>query len=44
MASAAALVIAEAEEIVEIGAIDPNDVHTLSIFVNFLVKAERLDG
>jgi acetate CoA/acetoacetate CoA-transferase alpha subunit len=44
MATAAALVIAEAEEIVEIGEIDPNDVHTLSIFVNFLVKAERLDG
>jgi acetate CoA/acetoacetate CoA-transferase alpha subunit len=43
MATAAALVIAEVEEIVETGAIDPNDIHTPSIFVNFLVKAEQLD-
>lgn len=43
MATAAALVIAEAEEIVEIGEIDPNDVHTPSIFVDVLVKAERLE-
>jgi len=43
MASAAAVVIAEAEEIVEIGAIDPNEVHTPSVFVDFLVKAERLE-
>ena len=40
MAAAASLVIAEVEEIVEIGGIDPNAVHTPSIFVNFLVKAE----
>jgi len=43
MATAAALVIAEVEEIVEIGEIDPNHVHTPSIFVDFLVKAEKLD-
>jgi len=43
MATAAALVIAEVEEIVEIGEIDPNDVHTPSIFVDFLVKAEQLE-
>jgi len=43
MATAAALVIAEVEEIVEIGDIDPNQVHTPSIFVDFLVKAEQLD-
>ena len=42
MATAAALVIAEVEEIVEIGEIDPNDVHTPSIFVNFLVLADQL--
>jgi len=42
MATAAALVIAEVEDIVEIGQIDPNDVHTPSIFVDFLVKAEQL--
>ena len=43
MATAAAIVIAEVEEIVEIGEIDPNQVHTPSIFVNFLVKTELLD-
>ncbi len=43
MATAASLVIAEVEEIVEIGEIDPDHVHTPSIFVDFLVKAERLD-
>ena len=43
MATAAALVIAEVEEIVEIGEIDPNHVHTPSIFVDFLVLAERLE-
>ena len=40
MAAAASLVIAEVEEIVEIGELDPNTVNTPSIFVNFLVKAE----
>jgi acetate CoA/acetoacetate CoA-transferase alpha subunit len=43
MATAAELVIAEAEEIVEVGELDPNQVHTPSIFVDFLVKAERLE-
>ncbi|MFZ2956684.1 MAG: CoA transferase subunit A [Candidatus Ozemobacteraceae bacterium] len=43
MATAAAVVIAEVEEIVETGEIDPNNVHTPSIFVDFLVKAEQLD-
>lgn len=43
MATAAAIVIAEVEEIVEIGEIDPNQVHTPSIFVNFLVKTELFD-
>jgi acetate CoA/acetoacetate CoA-transferase alpha subunit len=43
MATAAALVIAEVEEIVEIGEIDPDDVHTPSIFVDFLVKSEILN-
>lgn len=44
MATAAAIVIAEVEEIVEIGEINPNDVHTSSIFVDFLVKAEQLES
>jgi acetate CoA/acetoacetate CoA-transferase alpha subunit len=43
MATAADLVVVEAEEIVEIGEIDPEAVHTPSIFVDFLVKAEQLD-
>jgi len=42
MATAATLVIAEAEEIVEIGEINPNDVHTPSIFIDFLVRTEQL--
>jgi acetate CoA/acetoacetate CoA-transferase alpha subunit len=41
MATACALVIAEVEEIVEIGDIDPDDVHTPSIFVDYLVKARE---
>jgi len=43
MATAADLVIAEVEELVEVGALDPNHVHTASIFVDFLVRAERLE-
>ena len=43
MAAAAELVIAEVEEIVEIGDIDPNHVHTPSILIDFLVKAEQLE-
>jgi acetate CoA/acetoacetate CoA-transferase alpha subunit len=44
MAMAASVVIAEAEEIVEVGEIDPNEVHTASIFVDFLVKSEQTEG
>lgn len=44
MATAAAIVVAEVEEIVEIGGIDPDQVHTPSIFVDFLVMAEKLDA
>ncbi len=40
MATACELVIVEAEEIVEIGAIDPDHVHTASIFVDFIVQAQ----
>ena len=43
MATAGAIVIAEVEEIVETGEIDPNDIHTPSIFVDLLVKAVQLD-
>ncbi|MDK2866678.1 MAG: acetate CoA/acetoacetate CoA-transferase alpha subunit [Clostridiales bacterium] len=41
MATAAELVIAEVDEIVEIGEINPNDVMTPGIFVNFIVKGGR---
>ena len=39
MAMACKTVIAEVEEIVEIGQIDPDQVHTPSILVDYLVKA-----
>ena len=39
MASAAKLVIAEVKEIVPIGSIDPDQVHTPAIFVDYLVRA-----
>lgn len=39
MAMACKTVIAEVEEIVEIGGIDPDQVHTPSIFVDYLVRA-----
>jgi 3-oxoacid CoA-transferase len=40
MATAADLVIAEVEEIVAIGELDPNCIHTQSCFVDFLVQAK----
>lgn len=40
MATSCAVVIAEVEELVEIGTIDPDQVHTPSIFVDYIVKAE----
>jgi acetate CoA/acetoacetate CoA-transferase alpha subunit len=43
MASACALVIAEVEEIVAIGEIDPDQVHTPSIFVDYLVRARGIE-
>lgn len=39
IATAADLVIAEVEEIVEVGEIDPNCVHTPGCFIDFLVQA-----
>ena len=39
MATAADLVIAEVEEIVPVGDIDPNQVHTPGCFVDYLVQA-----
>jgi len=37
MATACKLVIAEVEELVEIGEIDPDQVHTASIFIDYIV-------
>lgn len=44
MAMAASTVIAEVEEIVEVGEIDPDHVMTPSIFVDYLVKGGNIDG
>jgi len=41
MATACKLVIAEVEEIVEIGELDPDQVHTPCIFVDYLVLAGK---
>lgn len=40
MATAADIVIAEVEEIVPVGAIDPNFIHTPGCFVDYLVEAK----
>jgi acetate CoA/acetoacetate CoA-transferase alpha subunit len=42
MATAADLVIAEAEQVVEIGQIPPDQVHTPGAFVDHVVKIEAL--
>ncbi|HBF7769385.1 TPA: CoA transferase subunit A [Clostridioides difficile] len=42
MASAAKITIVEADEIVEIGDIDPNEVNTPGIFVNYIVEGGNL--
>lgn len=41
MATAADTVIVEAEELVEVGGINPNDVMTPSIFVDYIVGGEK---
>jgi 3-oxoacid CoA-transferase len=41
MATAAKVVIAEVDEIVEAGEIDPNFVHTPGIYVDFIVKSKQ---
>lgn len=40
MATAAAVTIVQAEEIVEVGELDPDHIHTPSVFVNYIVKGE----
>lgn len=41
MATAAELVIVEAEELVEVGEIDPSNVMTPGIFVDYIVKEDK---
>ncbi len=43
MATAATLVIAEVEEIVDTGMLDPDSIHTPSLFVDYLVCADKLE-
>jgi 3-oxoacid CoA-transferase subunit A len=43
MASAGKITIAEVEELVEPGEIDPNQVHTPGIYVNRIIKGESYD-
>lgn len=43
-ATAAKVVIVEAEEIVEVGEIDPNSIHTPGCFVDFLVQASLTEA
>lgn len=43
MATAAKITIAEVEELVEVGELEPNQVHTPSIFVKRVVKGEIYD-
>ena len=44
MASAADTTIAEAQEIVEVGGIDPDAVHTPGVFVQYIVRGGALNG
>ena len=39
MATAAEVVVAEVEEIVPVGSLDPNQIHTPGLFVDYLVQA-----
>jgi acyl CoA:acetate/3-ketoacid CoA transferase len=43
MATAAKCVIVEAEEIVEEGELDPNNIHVSGVYVDKVIKAELLE-
>jgi 3-oxoacid CoA-transferase subunit A len=43
MATAADYVVAEVEELVELGALDPDQVHTPGIFVNAILQGEKYE-
>jgi acetate CoA/acetoacetate CoA-transferase alpha subunit len=44
MAAAAKITIVEAEEIVELGELDPNSVSTPGVFVNYIVEGGPING
>lgn len=44
MATAADIVIAEIEELVPVGALDPDEIHTPAAFVDHVVEIEELSG
>ena len=44
MATAAAITIAEVDEIVEVGELDPEDIQTPGIFVKRIVKVKENPG
>ena len=43
MAKAAKITIAEVEEIVELGAIEPDEVHLPGIYVDRIIKGEKYE-
>ena len=43
MATAADYVIAEVEELVELGELDPDQIHTPGIFVNAILQGEEYE-
>ena len=43
MATAAKITIAEVEEIVEVGELDPDHIHTPGIFVQRIFKGEKFE-
>ena len=43
MATAGKITVAEVEELVEAGALDPNDIHTPGIFVQRIFKGEKFE-
>jgi len=43
MATAGKIVVAEVEEIVPVGELDPNHVHTPGIYINYLFKGDQYE-
>ena len=43
MATAAKVVIVEAEEIVEEGQLDPNQIHVPGVYVDRIIKSELME-